>query len=181
MCIYTIDTVYKIDRTFPGGSVTRNLPANAGDSGLILESGRSPGKGNGNSLQYSCLGNPTDRGAWWAPVHGVARLRSDLVTKPPPWGQNEARDNIIQSGPLTPELQGAPFSNSIMARYSPLIGSFKFHNQALYGKISKALELENREFRSCCHQFLAGYVGKLFMLSGCSRYFLQYCNDSILV
>ena len=50
MCIYTTDTVYKIDRTFPGGSVIRNLPAKAGDSGLILESGRSPGKGNGNSL-----------------------------------------------------------------------------------------------------------------------------------
>ena len=48
--IYTIDTVYKIDRSFPGGSVIRNLPADAGDSGLILESGRSPGKGNGNSL-----------------------------------------------------------------------------------------------------------------------------------
>lgn len=53
-----------------------------------------------------------------------------------------------------------------MARQSLLIGSFKSHNQALYRKISKALELDNREFRSCCHQFLAGYLGKLFMLQG---------------
>ena len=54
-------------------SVAKNLLANAGDSGSILELGRSPGGGNGNSLQYCCLGNPMDRGAWWAVVHGVAR------------------------------------------------------------------------------------------------------------
>jgi len=55
----------------PGGSVVKNLPANAGDtgdSGSIPESGRSPGEGNGNPLQYSCLENPMDRGAWWAIV-----------------------------------------------------------------------------------------------------------------
>ena len=50
----------------------KNPPASAGDVGLILESGRSPGEGNGNSLQYSCLKNTVDRRAWWAPVHGVA-------------------------------------------------------------------------------------------------------------
>ena len=48
---------------FPGGSVVKNAPANAGDTGSIPGLGRSPGKGNGNSLQYSCLGNPVDRGA----------------------------------------------------------------------------------------------------------------------
>ena len=48
---------------FPGGSVVKNAPANAGDTGSIPGLGRSPGKGNGNSLQYSCLGNPMDRGA----------------------------------------------------------------------------------------------------------------------
>ena len=57
---------------FPGGSVVKNLPANAGDVGSILGLERSPGEGNGNPLQYSCLGNPMDRGAWWATVHGVA-------------------------------------------------------------------------------------------------------------
>ena len=51
----------------------RNPPANAGDVGLIPGSGRSPGEGNDNPLQYSCLGNPMDRGAWWAIVHGVTK------------------------------------------------------------------------------------------------------------
>ena len=55
---------------FPGGSVVKNLPANAGDAGLIPGSGRCPGEGNSNPLQYSCLRNPTDRGAWQATVHG---------------------------------------------------------------------------------------------------------------
>ena len=48
---------------FPGGSVVKDLPADAGDMGSILGLGRSPGEGNGNPLQYSCLQNPTDRGA----------------------------------------------------------------------------------------------------------------------
>ena len=50
----------------PGGSVERNLPANAGDTGSIPVSGISPREGNGNPLQYSCLGNPMDTGTWWA-------------------------------------------------------------------------------------------------------------------
>ena len=58
---------------FPGGSLVKNLPASAGDEGLIPRLGRSPGEGNGNPLQYSCLGNLMDRGAWWATVHGVAK------------------------------------------------------------------------------------------------------------
>ena len=60
----------------PGTAVVKNPPANAGDTGdkgLILGLERSPGEGHGNSLQYSCLGNPMDRGAWWAAVHGVAK------------------------------------------------------------------------------------------------------------
>ena len=61
----------------------KNLPANAGDRGSISRSGRSPAEGNGNPLQYSSLVHPMDRGAWWAAVHGVARIRHDLVTKPP--------------------------------------------------------------------------------------------------
>ena len=68
---------------FPGGSAVKNLPANAGDGGLILGSGRAPGEGNGNPLQYSCLGNTMDRTAWRATVHRVARVRHDLATKPP--------------------------------------------------------------------------------------------------
>ena len=61
--------------------MVKNPPASAGDirdTGLIPGLGRFPGEGNGNPLQYSCLGNPMDRGAWWAVVHGVAR-ESDLT------------------------------------------------------------------------------------------------------
>ena len=57
---------------FPLGSVVKNPPANAGDMGSIPGSGRSPEVGNGNPLQYSCLENSKDRGAWWAIVHKVA-------------------------------------------------------------------------------------------------------------
>jgi len=56
---------------FPGGSVVKNLPAIIGDTGSIPGWGRSPGEGNGNPLQYSCLGNPMDRGAWRATGHGL--------------------------------------------------------------------------------------------------------------
>ena len=57
----------------PVAQLLKNLPAKAEDLGLILGLGRSPGEGNGNPLQYSCLENPVDRGAWWATVHGVAK------------------------------------------------------------------------------------------------------------
>ena len=53
--------------------MVKNLPANAGDVGSIPGSGRSPGEGNENPLRYSCLGNPMDRRAWWATVHGIAK------------------------------------------------------------------------------------------------------------
>ena len=53
--------------------MVKNLPANTGVTGVIPRSGRSPGEGNGNPFQCSCLGNPMDRGAWQATVHGVAK------------------------------------------------------------------------------------------------------------
>ena len=58
---------------FPGGSAAKNPPANAGDLSSVSGSGRSPGEENGNLLQYSCLGNPMDRGVWRATVHGVTK------------------------------------------------------------------------------------------------------------
>ena len=58
---------------FPGGSVAKNPPANAGDVDLITELGRFPGEENGNPLQYSCLENVMDRKAWQATIHGVTK------------------------------------------------------------------------------------------------------------
>ena len=67
-----------------GDAVVKNLPVNAedsGDVGLIPGLGRFPGGGNGNPLQYSCLGNPMDRGAWWIMVHGVGKSQTRLSNR----------------------------------------------------------------------------------------------------
>ena len=72
MCLYTQIYTYE----FSGGTIVKDSSASAVDAGvvgLIPESGRSPGVGNGNLVQYSCLDNSTDRGAWWAIVHGVTK------------------------------------------------------------------------------------------------------------
>ena len=74
-CLYFLSFYilnWSIIQGFPGGSEVKASACNAGDLGLIPGSGRSPGEGNGNPLQYSCLENPMDGGAWWATVHGVA-------------------------------------------------------------------------------------------------------------
>ena len=82
MFVFICICVYTYTHTgFPGSSVVKNLPANAreaGDSGLISGSRRSPEVGNGNPLQYSCLENSIDRGAWQAIVHGVAKSQTQL-------------------------------------------------------------------------------------------------------
>ena len=65
-------------RGFPDGSAVNNPPANPGDKGSFLGSGRSPGGGNGSPLQYSCLENSMDRGAWRATVHGVAKSQTRM-------------------------------------------------------------------------------------------------------
>ena len=69
---------------FPHSSASKESACNAGDPSLNPGLGRSPGEGNGNPLQYSCLENPMDKGAWQATVHGVTRVRYDLATTPPP-------------------------------------------------------------------------------------------------
>ena len=63
---------------FPGGSVVKNPPANAGDAGSIRRVERSPGEGSGNPLQYFCLGNPMDRGAWRAKSRRLQKNRTQL-------------------------------------------------------------------------------------------------------
>ena len=76
---FTIKAHFNLDLGFPGGTSGKESPANAGDTrdvGSIPGSGRSLGEGNGNILQYSCLGNPMDRGAWWAAVPGFAKSQT---------------------------------------------------------------------------------------------------------
>ena len=68
--IYVKSILYSENRGFPNGSVVKNPPANIGDTDSMPGLGRSPGEGNGHPFQYSCLGNPMDREAWWATVHG---------------------------------------------------------------------------------------------------------------
>ena len=70
---------------FPHSSIGKESACNAEDSGLTPGSGRSPGEGNGNPLQCSCLENPMDRGDRLATAHGVTRVRHDLATKPQHW------------------------------------------------------------------------------------------------
>ena len=94
-----------MDKCYTGNflvaQAVKNLLANAGDPGLIPGSGGSPGEGNGNPLQYSCLGNPMERGAWWATVHGVARVRHGLAIKQQQ--QNGIQSQILKPGLFNPE------------------------------------------------------------------------------
>ena len=77
MYVYGL-SYYIICLGFPGGSEGKAPAHNAGDPGSIPGSGSSPGEGNGNPLQYSCLENPMDGRTWWATVHGVAKSRTRL-------------------------------------------------------------------------------------------------------
>ena len=72
-----------ISKGFPSDSDGKESGCSAGDLSSIPGSGRAPGEGNRNPLQYSCLENPMDRRAWQATVYGVARVGHNLVTKPP--------------------------------------------------------------------------------------------------
>ena len=84
--------------SFPGGSDSKESACNAADLGSIPGLGRSPGGRHGNPLQYSCLENPMDRGAWWATIHEVAKSQTQLSTHTPPVS--------------TPRAKGAPACES---------------------------------------------------------------------
>ena len=89
---------FKLVWGFPHSSVSKESASNAGDLGSIPRSGRSLGEGNGNPLQYSCLENPMDRGAWQAAVHGVTRVEHD---KPPPvWALPVGGQHVVAFFPL---------------------------------------------------------------------------------
>ena len=88
---------------------------NAGDPGLIPGSGRSPGEGNGHPLQYSCLGNPMDRGACWATVQDFPKIRHDLATKPP--GLSTPSSTIIPHASIC----------HLGSRLQNIMGFFRFH------------------------------------------------------
>ena len=75
---YYLHVPWEVLVSFPGGSVIKNLPANAGDVGSVRGLGRSPGGDRGSPLLYSCLENPMDRGAWQAMVHGVGKGSEQL-------------------------------------------------------------------------------------------------------
>ena len=98
---------------FPGGSEVKASTRNEGDLGLIPGSGRSPGEGNSNPLQHSCLGNPMDGGAWWPTVHRITKSRTQLS------------DFTIQGQALWPDLDHnmayRPKMASLMSRKPCLV------------------------------------------------------------
>ena len=92
---------------FPGGSVVRNLPADAGDAGLIPGWGRFPGGGNGNPLQNSCLGYPMDKGAWGATVHKESDMTERLSMHTPHvrLGQCAQKNQLEALGQIHQEIR----------------------------------------------------------------------------
>ena len=100
--MYKYITIYK---GFPHSLVGEESACNAGDLGSIPESGRSPGEGNGNPLQYSCLENPMDRGAWKVIVYGVSKSQtrlSDFTCTCGPWkGQFNRTTQVLKETPCT--------------------------------------------------------------------------------
>ena len=104
--------------SLPHSSISKESTCNAGDLGSIPGSGRSPGEGNGNALQYFCLKNPMDRGACQATVHGVTRVGHDLVTKPPP--PYTSTSSITKPQPLS-----LPYVLHLGSKLSLIISVFK--------------------------------------------------------
>ena len=88
---------YMVKLGFLGGSAAKNPPVNPGDVDFISGSGRSPEERNGNSFQYSWLGNLMDKAAWWATIHVVARIRQDLATKQRHRGQARSTNCFFTS------------------------------------------------------------------------------------
>ena len=115
---------------FPGDELVKNLPASAGDArdtGSIPGSGGSPGGGNGNLVQYSCLENPMDRGAWQATVHGAAKSRTRLSTH-------------AQCGNVNPNLLTYPSPPSLLLTLSYFIFFF-LHFRLYFCSLNKFIHI----------------------------------------
>ena len=138
---------------------------NAGNSSSIPRSGRSPGEGNGNPLQCSCLGNPMDRGAWWATVHRVTRIcRHDLVTKPSPSHILEANTQIFKYMPCAHTVLLAPVEMVKLLSRSDLDSPFESgHFTPPYLSFLGPLHSHTTAFLPklpCAEQFITGGAGK---------------------
>ena len=132
--ISTLEYFFMSTLGFPGGSVGKESACNAGNLGLIPGSGRSSGEGNGNPPQYSCLGNPVDRGAWWTTVYGVARVGHNSAIKSP----------SPPSEYVTRYLSRLPcsFKHSLGAKHSV---SFKYTQWYILGAILLSRVLQKTE------------------------------------
>ena len=119
--------------SFPGGSVVKNPPANAGDVGLISGSGRSPRVGNGYPLQYSCLGNSLDRGAWCVPAHGSQRVGQDQAT-------NTEKEMATHSSVFAWRIPGAGEPGGLPSMGSHRVGH-DWNDLAAAGQLTLSLTL----------------------------------------
>ena len=139
---------------FPGGSVVKNLSASAGDVNLIPGLGRSPGEVNGNLLQYSCLGNPMDRGACWATDCGVTKVRHDWATKQQ---QQQQHISSLPQPPCPPKLTKSQHDpeDALAQRFkrvmSPLLQRELQQNSwhCLTSSAQPASSLEQRKWQCC--------------------------------
>ena len=95
--------LHVINIGFPGTLDGKESACSAGDMGLIPGSGRSPGGGYGNPLQYSCLENPKDRGGWWAKVHGVTKSQKETTLCTTNLGENPSQ-SLAGCCPLGPQV-----------------------------------------------------------------------------
>ena len=100
-------------RGFPGGSEDKVSAHNVGDRGSIPVSGRSPGEGNGNPLQYSCLENPMDRGAWWATVHWVTKSWTRLSDFTSLHFTSVAQSCLTLCDPMNRSMPGLPIHHQL--------------------------------------------------------------------
>ena len=129
---------------FPGSTVVKNTPANAQDArdaGLIPGSGRSSGGGSGNPLQYPCLGNPMDRGAWWTTVRGVTKHWTQLSTHAVPHILSD-KCQVLSNFQLS---EGCHLSHQIIRG---LEASLKFRRQESESSKETVVELTYPGFRA---------------------------------